>query len=276
MSQHIAVVIGVGGMGQAIARRIGPGAHLLLADFSEETLDTVSAQMRGEGYEITSQAVDVSSRASVAALAERAASLGEVRYVVHTAGLSPVQAPVAAILAVDLLGVALVTEEFAKVVASGGAGVVIASMAGHNYPPFPAEQALELANTPADRLLGLPIANPDNFPHRGAAYAFAKRANLVRVQAASVTWGARGARINAISPGHIATPMGNSELGGEHGAIIQAMIDGSNAKGEGTAADIARTAEFLLGPGARFISGSDILVDGGVIAALQTGHITVG
>ncbi|MFD8966988.1 SDR family oxidoreductase [Streptomyces sp. NPDC059568] len=275
MSQHIAVVIGVGGMGQAIARRVGPGARLLLADFNEETLDTVTGQLRGEGYEVTSQAVDVSSRASVAALAKRAASLGEVRYVVHTAGLSPAQAPVPAILAVDLRGVALVAEEFGEVVASGGAGVVIASMAAHNYPPFPPEQARELATTPADRLLDLPIADPANFPHAGAAYAFAKRANLVRVQAASVTWGAKGARINAISPGHIATPMGHTELGGEHGAIIQAMIDGSNAKHEGTAADIARAAEFLLSPGAGFISGSDLLVDGGVIAALQTGHITL-
>ncbi|MFE4171905.1 SDR family oxidoreductase [Streptomyces sp. NPDC056909] len=275
MSQHIAVVIGVGGMGQAIARRVGPGTHLLLADFNEETLETATGQLRGEGYEVTSQTVDVTSRESVAALAKRAASLGEVRYVVHTAGLSPAQAPVPAILAVDLLGVALAAEEFGEVVAPGGAGVVIASMAGHNYPPFSPEQTLELATTPADELLGLPVANPDNFPHGGAAYAFAKRANLVRVQAASVTWGARGARINAISPGHIATPMGNTESGGANGAIIQAMIDGSNAKREGTPADIARAAEFLLSPGARFISGSDMLVDGGVIAALQTGHITL-
>ncbi|MEV7684154.1 SDR family oxidoreductase [Streptomyces sp. NPDC088341] len=80
-------------------------------------------------------------------------------------------------------------------------------------------------------------------------------------------WGARGARINAISPGHIATPMGDTESGGANGAIIQAMIDGSNAKREGTPADIARAAAFLLSPGARFISGSDMLVDGGVIAA---------
>ncbi|MFF2732178.1 SDR family oxidoreductase [Streptomyces sp. NPDC058008] len=273
MSRTVAVVIGVGGMGQAIARRVGTGTRLVLADFDRRTLDTVAGELSGEGYEVTPQQVDVSSGESVAALARLAASLGEVRYVVHTAGLSPVQAPVAAILAVDLLGVALVLEEFGQVVASGGAGVVIASMAGHGYPPFASEQERELANTPAGSLLALPVADPANFPVAGAAYAFAKRANLVRVQAASVTWGARGARINTVSPGVIATPMGREELDGEHGARMRAMIDGSNARREGAPADIAAAVEFLLSPAASFVSGSDLLVDGGVTAALRTGHL---
>ncbi|MBD2892126.1 NAD-dependent glycerol dehydrogenase [Actinomadura sp. RB99] len=270
MTQPVAVVIGVGGMGQAIARRIGPAAHVLVADHSQEVLDTVAGQLTGEGYRVTAQRVDVSSRKPVAALAERAASLGPVLSVVHTAGLSPVQAPVPAILAVDLLGVALVLEEFGEVVAPGGAGLVIASMAGHFHPGLPREQAQQLATTPADGLPSLPICDPARFADSGAAYAFAKYANRLRVQAASISWGARGARINSISPGVIATPMGQAELDGEHGAGMKMMIDASNAKRAGTPADIAAAAEFLLGPAASFISGADLLVDGGAVAAVTT------
>ncbi|MFE5239524.1 MULTISPECIES: SDR family oxidoreductase [unclassified Streptomyces] len=268
MTQQVAVVIGVGGMGQAIARRIGPGAQLVVADHDEGVLESAAGQLEGEGYRVTARPVDVTSRASVAALAGTAASLGEVRSVVHTAGLSPVQAPVSAILAVDLLGVALVLEEFGQVVASGGAGIVIASMAGHMRPGPPPEEARQLAETPADDLLALPICAEEAFGDSGAAYSFAKHANLLRVRAASTAWGARGARINSISPGVISTPMGRAELDGDSGAAMRMMIDASNAKRAGAPADIAAAAEFLLGPAASFVSGTDLLVDGGVVAAI--------
>ncbi|MFC5746352.1 SDR family oxidoreductase [Actinomadura rugatobispora] len=273
MTRNVAVVIGVGGMGQAIARRQGVGARVLAADFDQDLLETVTGSLRDEGYDVTPQAVDVSSRESVTALAGRAASLGKVHSVAHTAGLSPVQAPVAAILAVDLLGVALVLEEFGKVVAPGGAGVVIASMAGHFHPGLPPEDALRLATAPADELLSLPAADAAAFADSGAAYSFAKYANLLRVQGASPSWGARGARINSISPGVIATPMGQAELAGEHGAGMKAMVDASNAGRLGTPADIAAAADFLLGPTAGFLSGTDLLVDGGVVAAVRSGRL---
>ncbi|MEU7146092.1 SDR family oxidoreductase [Nocardia sp. NPDC046473] len=276
MMRDVAVVIGVGGMGLAIARRIGPGLHVVLSDFDERALESVTGQLRGEGYGVTPVAANVSSRQAVAGLAAQAASLGRVAAVIHTAGLSPVQAPVSAILAVDLLGVALVIEEFGEVIAPGGAGVVIASMAGHSYPAFTGQQASELAGTPADQLLDLPIADPANFATSGAAYGFAKRANLIRVRAASASWGAKGARINSISPGIIATPMGQAELAGANGTAIQALIDGSNARRVGTAADVAAAAEFLLSPAAGYISGADLLVDGGVTAALHSNTMTRG
>lgn len=272
MTQHVVVVIGVGGMGQAVASRIGPGTRLVVADRDEKALKAVADRLDGEGYRVSAQPVDVASRTSVAALAELAASLGEVRSIVHTAGLSPVQAPVPAILAVDLLGVALVLEEFGAVVAPGGAAVVIASMAGHMVPAFPSDQAVQLATTPADELLALPLCDAANFPNSGAAYAFAKRANLLRVRAASGTWAARGARVNSISPGVIATPMGQAELDSESGEAMRGLVEASNAKRLGTAADIAAAAEFLLGPSSSFVSGTDLLVDGGVVAAV-TGHV---
>ncbi|RZE05124.1 short-chain dehydrogenase [Streptomyces albidoflavus] len=273
MGRNVVVVIGVGGMGEAIARRQGPGNRLLLADFDEATLAAVAERLRGQGHEVVTQAVDVSSASSVTALAETAAGLGLVTQVVHTAGLSPVQASPAAVLRVDLLGTALVVEEFGHVVAPGGAGVVIASMAGHMLrTPLTAEQESALAHTPAGELLRLPFADPEALGQ--GAYGLAKYGNRLRVQAASAAWGARGARINSVSPGVIATPMGQQELDGASGRTMRAMVAASGTGRLGTPEDIAEAAAFLLGPGASFITGNDLLVDGGVVAALRSGRLT--
>lgn len=273
MSRNVVVVIGVGGMGEAIARRQGPGNRLLLADFDTATLAAVAERLRGQGHEVFTQEVDVSSASSVTALAGAAAALGPVTQVVHTAGLSPVQASAAAVLRVDLLGTALVVEEFGRVVAPGGAGVVIASMAGHMLrTPLSAEQESALAHTPAEELLDLPFADPEALGQ--GAYGLAKYGNRLRVQAASAAWGARGARINSVSPGVIATPMGQQELDGASGRTMRAMVAASGTGRLGTPEDIAEAAAFLLGPGASFITGNDLLVDGGVVAALRSGRLT--
>ncbi|WP_425838157.1 SDR family oxidoreductase [Streptomyces fractus] len=269
MSRSVVVVIGVGGMGKEIARRQGPGVRLVAADFDGELLAGAADELTADGYEVTPVRVDVSDRASVAALARQSAALGPVTQVAHTAGLSPVQAPTAAVLAVDLLGVALVLEEFGEVVAEGGAGVVIASMAGH-MTPLPPEVEAALRSTPTDDLLDLPFLRPDTLSDPGAAYALAKRANQLRVQAASLTWGARGARINSVSPGVISTRMGRAELAGESGAHMRALIEGSGTGRAGTPNDIVEAAAFLLSPSASFITGTDLLVDGGAVAAISS------
>ncbi|MEU4155349.1 SDR family oxidoreductase [Actinoplanes sp. NPDC026670] len=269
----VVVVIGVGGMGEQIARRLGAGREVLLADFNTATLKRVAETLTGEGFTVRTEQVDVSDRASMAALADAAAALGPVVQVAHTAGLSPMQAPTAAILRVDLVGVAYFLEEFGRVIAPGGAGVVIASMAGSMAAgAFPAELEGALAATGAGELLSLPFLAAIDDP--GAAYALAKRANQVRVQAASLAWGARGARINSISPGVIATPMGQEELAGDSGAAMRAMIAASGTGRTGTATDIASAAAFLLGPDATFVTGTDLLVDGGVVAAVRSGALT--
>ncbi|MFJ7996489.1 SDR family oxidoreductase [Streptomyces sp. NPDC096310] len=271
MNRDVVVVIGVGGMGRAIARRQGAGRTLLLADVDQAALDSTAEALRGDGYDVATHHVDVSSRASVAGLAAAAAERGAVTQVVHTAGLSPAQAPAPAVLRVDLLGVALVLEEFGRVVAPGGAGVVIASMAGHLPAPLDPRQERELAHTPAEELLRLPYAGGETATDAGRAYSLAKRANVLRVQAAAPAWGERGARVNSISPGVIATPMGRQELAGEAGRQMRAMVEASATGRLGTPDDIADATAFLLGPAATFITGTDLLVDGGAVAAVRSG-----
>jgi NAD(P)-dependent dehydrogenase (short-subunit alcohol dehydrogenase family) len=266
---EVLVVIGVGGMGQAIARRLGSGKTVLLADNNEAVLASVAGSLAAEGHHVESRTVDVSLPESVRGLAEYAASLGDVTQVAHTAGLSPAQAPAEAILAVDLLGTALVLQEFGEVIAPGGAGVVIASMAGHMFPPLTAEQERALAHNPPNELLKLDVVSGISEP--AMAYPIAKQANHIRVRAASVQWGRRGARINSISPGIISTPMGQQELASPVGDGMRAMIAMSGSGRIGTPDDIAAATAFLLGPEATFITGTDLLVDGGVIAAVKAG-----
>jgi NAD(P)-dependent dehydrogenase (short-subunit alcohol dehydrogenase family) len=275
MRTDVVVVIGVGGIGQAIARRQGFGKALLLADFNAEIRDAAVKGLQSTGYTVSSQRVDVASRESVRSLATAAAALGNVVQVAHTAGLSPNMASAAQILAVDLLGTALVLEEFGRVIAPGGSGVVISSMAGHMMPALPAEQDEALARTPADELLKLAFLQPAAVPNSGVAYAMSKRANHLRVQAASLTWGERGARINAISPGIIATPMAQHEMASPIGAGYRAMIDASPAKRMGAPDEVASAAAYLMGPDAGFVTGSDLLIDGGVIPAIRAGRINV-
>ncbi|MCV7399993.1 SDR family oxidoreductase [Mycobacterium fragae] len=271
VSSEVLVIIGAGGMGLAVARRVGAGRTIVLADVNKAGLETAAAALSGDGHQVQTREVDVTSRSSVAALAEMAEGTGRVTAVVHTAGLSPQQASAEAVLAVDLLGVALSIDEFGRIIEPGGAGVVIASMSGHMQPALDPEIERQLATTPADELLSLDVCS--SMPHSGLAYAFAKRANQIRVAAAAKVWGERGARINSISPGVISTAMGRQELGGESGGFMQALLDNAALQRIGTPEDIAAATEFLLGPSAGYITGIDLLVDGGVVAGVQSGTI---
>jgi NAD(P)-dependent dehydrogenase (short-subunit alcohol dehydrogenase family) len=266
-------VIGAGGIGVAIARRQGFGKTILLADWNAETLAKAAAELGAASYVVETQSVDVSSRASVRALADTAASLGPVMQLVNTAGLSPNMAPVEKVLEVDLYGSALVFEEFGRVIAPGGAGLIVSSMAGHMLPALTAEQDHALAFTPADDLLALPFLQPDAVPNSMAGYMIAKRANTLRVQAAAIGWGERGARVNSISPGIIVTPLAQHELQSEIGGIYRAMVEASPSRRMAPPEEIAIAANFLLGPDAGFITGSDLLIDGGVVAAMRAGKL---
>src|SRR4051812_32245729 len=271
--ENVLVVIGPGQIGQAIARRVGIGKHVLLADMRRENAEAAAEVMANAGYEVSVATVDVSSREAVHSLVETATSLGEVTGLIHAAGVSPSQASPATILKVDLYGTALVLEEFGNVIARGGAGVVIASQSGHRLPPLTVEQNKALATTPVEELLSLPFLQPDQMTDSLHAYQISKRGNSLRVMAEAVRWGKRGARINTISPGIIITPLAKDELTGPRGEGYRRMIEVSSAGRPGTPDEVGSVGALLMGPDGGFITGRDFLMDGGVTAAYWYGDL---
>jgi NAD(P)-dependent dehydrogenase (short-subunit alcohol dehydrogenase family) len=270
---NVIVVIGAGSIGQAIARRVSAGRHVLLADLRQENADAAAKVLSEAGFEVGTTVVDVSSRKSVHALVEKAAAIGDVTGVIHAAGVSPTQASPATILKVDLFGTALVLEEFGNVIARGGAGVVIASQSGHRLGALTPEQNKLLALTPTDELLALPMLQPDKITDPLHAYQISKRGNSLRVMAEAIRWGKRGARVNTISPGIIMTPLAKDELTGPRGAGYRRMIELSAAGRVGTPDEVGAVGALLMGADGTFITGSDFLMDGGVTAAYWFGEL---
>jgi NAD(P)-dependent dehydrogenase (short-subunit alcohol dehydrogenase family) len=271
--ENVVVVIGAGQIGQAIARRVGVGKHVILADRNEANAKAAGDVMSNAGYDVSVATVNVSSREAVRALVGKAGERGDVTGLIHAAGVSPSQAPPETIFQVDLYGTAVVLEEFGSVIARGGSGVVISSQSGHRLPPLTIEQNKALALTPTDELLNLSFLQLDQVKDSLHAYQLSKRGNSLRVMAEAVRWGKRGARVNTISPGIVMTPLAKDELNGPRGAGYRKMIEGSVAKRAATPDEVGAVGALLMGPDGGFITGSDFLMDGGVTAAYWYGDV---
>jgi NAD(P)-dependent dehydrogenase (short-subunit alcohol dehydrogenase family) len=270
---QVTIVIGAGSIGQAIAHRISTGRHVVVADLRSENADAAAAVLGDAGFDVSTAVVDVASRESVHALANKAVSIGAVMGVIHAAGVSPTQASPATILKVDLYGTAIVLEVFGNVIERGGAGVVIASQSGHRLGPLSQHESKLLATTPTEELLNLPMLQAGQVTESLHAYQISKRCNSLRVMSEAIRWGTRGARVNAISPCIIMTPLAKDELRGPRGPGYRQMIEACPAGRAGTPDEVATLASLLMGPDGGFIIGSDFLMDGGVTAAYWYGQL---
>lgn len=273
MGKNVMIVTGAGQISMAIARRMGYGMKIVMGDKNLANAQVIAGTMNAAGFDVEPFEMDLSDRASIKALIARAQELGSITMLVNGAGVSPSQAPIEAILRVDLYGTAVLLEEVGKVIEPGGVGVTISSQSGHRMPPLTPEQDEQLACTPTEELLGLPMLQPDAIRDTLHAYQLAKRCNEKRVMAESVRWGAKGARINSISPGIIVTPLALDEFNGPRGDFYKNMFAKCPAGRPGTADEVANVAELLMSDRGAFITGADILVDGGATASYYYGPL---
>ena len=271
--KDVMLLTGAGQIGMAIARRIGYGMKIVIGDKKAEHAETVSRMMNEAGFDTKAVEMDLSSRESIQSMIAEGQKYGPVTMLVNAAGVSPSQAPVEAILKVDLYGTAVLLEEVGKVIAPGGVGVTISSQSGHRMPALTPEEDEQLACTPTEELLKLAILQPENVRDTLHAYQLAKRCNEKRVMAESVKWGKKGARINSISPGIIVTPLALDEFNGPRGDFYRNMFAKCPAGRPGTADEVANVAELLMSRKGAFITGADFLIDGGATASYFYGPL---
>ena len=271
--KKVMILAGAGQIGMAIARRMGTGMKIIIGDKKLQNAEMIADIMNKAGFDVAPIEMDLSSRDSIKNIIAKAQEFGEITMLVNAAGVSPSQAPIEAILKVDLYGTAVLLEEVGKVIARGGVGVTISSQSGWRMPQLTTEQDAQLAMTPTEELLKLEILQPKNIKDTLHAYQMAKRCNEKRVMAEAVKWGERGARINDIAPGIIVTPLAIDEFNGPRGDFYKNMFAKCPAGRPGTANEVANVAELLMSEKGAFITGSTFLVDGGATASYWYGDL---
>lgn len=271
--KEVMILAGAGQIGMAITRRMGYGKKIVIGDKNIENAKAIEKTLTDAGFDVSVMEMDISSRASIKNMIAGAQKYGEIAMLVNAAGVSPSQAPVEAILNVDLYGTAVLLEEVGEVIKGGGVGVTISSQSGHRMPALTPEEDEQLATTPTEELLGLSILQPENIKDTLHAYQMAKRCNEKRVMAESVKWGEKGARINSISPGIVVTPLAIDEFNGPRGDFYKNMFEKCPAGRPGTADEIANVAELLMSDKGAFITGADFLIDGGTTASYFYGPL---
>lgn len=256
------VVIGAGsGMGAAVAKALaGRGRRLLLADRDAASAANLAAGLSGD---VEAVACDITDAAAVTALVRRSGALGAL---VLTAGLSPNMGDGRRIFAVNLVATDAVVRAFESVLAPGAVGVCFASSAAHLVPADPKIDAL--LDDPASPTLLDDLAAAGLVAHSGAAYAFSKRGVVRLVQRRAAIWGAAGARLLSLSPGIVDTPMGRLEKANQ--PAMAGLISGSALAREGRPEEIAAVVAFLVSDAASFLTGTDVLVDGGSVAGARS------
>lgn len=271
--KKVMLLVGAGQIGMAIARRVGTGMKIIVGDKKTENTENVAAILNNAGFDAFPVETDLSDRASIQSMIAKGQEYGEITMLVNAAGVSPSQAPIEAILKVDLYGTAVLLEEVGKVIASGGIGVTISSQSGWRMPALTAQQDEQLATTPTEELLSLDILQPGNIRDTLHAYQMAKHCNEKRVMAQSVEWGKRGARLNAIAPGIIVTPLAIDEFNGIRGDFYKNMFAKCPAGRPGTADEVANVAELLMSDKGAFITGSTFLIDSDATASYYYGSL---
>jgi len=271
MNDSIALVTGAGrGMGRACAERLAPTADVLvLVDRDEDGLADAAGALAEAAPEVVAVTLDVTDAGALDALAAHLRDIGHIQAVAHAAGISPTMADWRSILRVDLVGSALLVDALTPLVVPGTVMVCFASMAAQLIAPAgdPAIDAAIDRPLDPDVLDRVYEAAGAAIEDSGVAYGWAKRGVQRLVRRTALRWGPLGGRICSVSPGMIDTPQGRQEAAQQ--PAMATLLEYSPIPREGLADEIAAVVAFLCSPDASFMTGCDVLVDGGVCAAVE-------
>lgn len=272
----VILLVGAGQIGMAIARRVGYGKKIIVGDIKIENARKITEILVNAGFDAEATLTDLSSRDSILSLIETGKKYGEIAMLINAAGVSPSQASINTILKVDLYGTAVLLEEVGKVIKEGGCGLTISSQSGFRMPALTPKEDELLATSPTEELLRLELLQEKNIKDTLHAYQLAKRCNEKRVMYEANRWALRHARINAIAPGIIVTPLARDEFNGPRGDFYKNMFMKCPAGRPGTADEVANVAELLLSEKGSFITGSTFLMDGGATSSYYYGPLKPG
>lgn len=278
MTKPVAIITGAtGGMGLACTELFAKDHQLLLSDVSQDKLDMQFLRLRQKGVPVEIFACDISKSEDVSKLVAQGTEMGKIGALVHTAGISPMMDQPKRILEVNLIGTSLLLKALTPHMKDGAAAVCIASMAGTMVL---GETSPELNSILANALEGDLFNRLDNFENGKVyenAYGFSKLGIQLLVQKYAPSWGRQNARITSISPGIIDTPMGNFEY--ENQPLMKVMVDSTPLGRMGVPDEIAKVVRFLISKDASYITGVDLLVDGGttnnLARLISSGEVTM-
>ncbi len=268
MSNVSVITGGAGGMGRATAKVVGRDHTLVLCDVRQDRLDDAAKTLDGLGVTVKAVNCDVTDRKAVDALLETASALGTVVSVIHTAGVSPTMGSADYVMRTNAVGTVNVNEAFYAGAGEGAAIVNVASMAAHMLPEnivptkqFP--QALQDEDAFMKDMLAACSIVPEEM-QSGIAYAVSKSFVRWYSVAQCERFNGKGLRILSVSPGSIDTEMGQLEADAGAGAMVADAAVPRWGKPEEMAALLA----FCASDKAGYLTGTDILNDGGVIASM--------
>lgn len=264
---------GTGTIGTAIVRRIGRGMKIIAADINPENAEIAAQTLYNAGYDVVAMKADISSRKDVSEIITECGRYGELKVLINSVGVVPSRTPIEKILLTELYGTSVLLEEVGKAIAVGGAGLNVLSQAGRRLSPLGCEADEQFALCPTEELLNLDILSRDKISDRLHAHSIAHYAAAKRVMAQALKWGERGARLNSVSVGLTASPSAREELSGPRGEFYRNMYMKAPAGRLACADDIAAVAEILMSHNGAFITGTDILVDGGATASYNFGSL---